>query len=176
MRLEKDIDKEMKRLERLNTFSRTITSFWELLGLTPEILREIADSLEAIKESLPLAKTFEKFVLAMADAKHQFEQRIYEDPPVEGTKCNELSHQSVIDFITQMDQIFAALRIQKIPAVGQSFNPEIHQAVGTEKALDPAQHRKITAEIRAGYLWEDQLLRQAQVIVAVYQNSKKGEK
>jgi molecular chaperone GrpE len=55
--------------------------------------------------------------------------------------------------------------VAPIEAVGETFNPELHEAIG----LDPSDDQEpgtVTAELQRGYLWSDGLLRPARVRVA----------
>jgi molecular chaperone GrpE len=57
--------------------------------------------------------------------------------------------------------------LERIGALGQSFDPARHEAVATRPA-DPAKNEKpgqVVEEFRPGYLWKGLLLRPAQVLV-----------
>ncbi|MDD2221558.1 MAG: nucleotide exchange factor GrpE [Clostridia bacterium] len=64
-------------------------------------------------------------------------------------------------------QMFAALTacgLEKIAALDEDFDPELHEAIG-QTAGDPEQKGKVVAEIAAGYLYHGKLLRAAMVQV-----------
>ncbi|BCV20562.1 nucleotide exchange factor GrpE [Moorella sp. Hama-1] len=54
-----------------------------------------------------------------------------------------------------------------VAAVGQPFNPELHEAVAREETGDPEQANLVVAEFRRGYTLHGKLLRPAMVKVAV---------
>jgi len=60
--------------------------------------------------------------------------------------------------------------IVRIETVGQPLNPQFHNAVSTESALDaagkPVAPNIITQELQSGYMFGDTVLRPAVVIVA----------
>ncbi len=71
----------------------------------------------------------------------------------------ELIRRSLLDVLRQR-QVFP------IEAQGKPFNPQIMYAVGRQESATVAENRVIQDVVR-GYWWGDQILREAQVIVAV---------
>jgi molecular chaperone GrpE len=71
--------------------------------------------------------------------------------------------------VKQMEEILQKMQVSAIPAVGEAFDPRIHEAMGTVDRDDvPDQH--VAEEIRRGYKLRDRLLRPA--LVRVAHNSK----
>ena len=69
----------------------------------------------------------------------------------------------------QMEEILQKMQVSAIPAVGESFDPRVHEALGAVERDDiPDQH--VAEEIRRGYKIRERLLRPA--LVRVAQNSK----
>ena len=64
----------------------------------------------------------------------------------------------------RLEQILAAWRVRPLTAVGLPLDPVRMRAVDVTSRPDTA-HGVVTDELRTGYLWEDQLLRPAEVIV-----------
>ena len=65
----------------------------------------------------------------------------------------------------QMEEILEKMQVSAIPAVGQTFDPRVHEALGTVERDDvPDQH--VAEEIRRGYKIRERLLRPALVRVA----------
>jgi len=56
--------------------------------------------------------------------------------------------------------------VKELPAVGEKFDPSVHEAVITE-ATDKHEEGRVLEEYRKGYTISDRLLRPAQVKVAV---------
>ncbi|SRR5213593_3596181 len=56
--------------------------------------------------------------------------------------------------------------IRPFEAVGQPFDPSLHEAVATQPANEGEQG-KVVEEVRRGYGWDDDVLRTARVVVAV---------
>lgn len=61
--------------------------------------------------------------------------------------------------------LLEAQGVRPFESNGKMFTPELHEAVATSKARKVAPGT-IVAEFRRGYLWQDKLLRPAQVRVA----------
>jgi len=65
----------------------------------------------------------------------------------------------------QMEEILQKMQVSAIPAVGESFDPRFHEALGSVERDDvPDQH--VAEEIRRGYKIRERLLRPALVRVA----------
>jgi molecular chaperone GrpE len=62
--------------------------------------------------------------------------------------------------------IFAEVGVKKIETVGEGFNPEVMEAVGTAEGED----NKVLEEVRTGFMLFDNILRPAQVVVGRQQN------
>lgn len=67
--------------------------------------------------------------------------------------------------VKQMEDVLRQLQVTAVPAVGEVFDPRVHEALGTVEREDiPDQH--VAEEIRRGYKMRDRLLRPALVRVA----------
>ncbi len=67
--------------------------------------------------------------------------------------------------VKQMDDILRQLKVHPVPAVGEAFDPRVHEAMGTVERVDlPDQH--VAEEVRRGYRLRERLLRPALVRVA----------
>ena len=65
----------------------------------------------------------------------------------------------------RLDRILSERRVSRLDLIGQRFDPRVARAVGTrqDERFDPGI---VVDEVRAGYLWDDELLRTAEVIVS----------
>ncbi len=70
----------------------------------------------------------------------------------------ELIHKQILDLLTRRG-------VKPIETVGQTFNPNLHQAVASE-SVPGVPDGEIVEELRRGYLLGDRLLRAAMVKVA----------
>ena len=86
---------------------------------------------------------------------------------VEAAESDEFRHfLSGVDLIyKQLSGVLEALGVKPIVAVGEPFNPHIHEAVVTE-ATDEFEPDTVMQEIRTGYRLGDKLIRPALVKVA----------
>ncbi len=67
--------------------------------------------------------------------------------------------------VKQMEEVLEKMQVRAIPAVGEAFDPRVHEALGTVECDDvPNQH--VAEEIRRGYKIRERLLRPALVRVA----------
>ena len=67
--------------------------------------------------------------------------------------------------VKQMEEILRKLHVKPVPAVGEAFDPHLHEALGAVDRDDiPDQH--VAEEIRRGYKLRERLLRPAMVRVA----------
>jgi molecular chaperone GrpE len=67
--------------------------------------------------------------------------------------------------VKQMEEILEKMQVNAIPAVGETFDPRVHEALGTVERDDIPDHH-VAEEIRRGYKIRDRLLRPALVRVA----------
>ena len=86
---------------------------------------------------------------------------------VEATESDEFRHfLSGVDLIyKQLSGVLEALGVKQIVAVGEQFNPHIHEAVVTEET-EEFEPDTIIQEIRAGYRLGEKLIRPALVKVS----------
>ena len=67
--------------------------------------------------------------------------------------------------VKQMAEILEKMQVRAVPAVGEEFDPRVHEALGTVERDDvPDQH--VAEEIRRGYKIRERLLRPSLVRVA----------
>ena len=66
--------------------------------------------------------------------------------------------------VKQMEEVLRQMQVTAIPAVGEEFDPRVHEALGSVEREDlPDQH--VAEEIRRGYKIRERLLRPAMVRV-----------
>jgi molecular chaperone GrpE len=87
-------------------------------------------------------------------------------------KSNGTTHQlrsGVALIVKQMEEVLKQMQVSPIPALGEAFDPRVHEALGSVDRDDlPDQH--VAEEIRRGYRLRERLLRPA--LVRVAHNSK----
>jgi molecular chaperone GrpE len=66
----------------------------------------------------------------------------------------------------QMQELLRRFGVTEVPAVGQAFDPTLHEAVSREESGE-VKSPTVVAELRRGYRIHDRLLRPAMVKVAV---------
>jgi molecular chaperone GrpE len=87
------------------------------------------------------------------------------DLALKSTGSVEQLRSGVSLIMKQMEEALQKLQVSAIPAVGESFDPRVHEALGSVERDDvPDQH--VAEEIRRGYKIRERLLRPALVRVA----------
>lgn len=80
----------------------------------------------------------------------------------------EESHLQGVEMIArQLGELLIAKGVEKIPTVGEDFDPNWHEAVGSVPVDDPEQVGKVLVEFQAGYRLDGKVLRVAMVQVGV---------
>jgi molecular chaperone GrpE len=87
------------------------------------------------------------------------------DLALKSTGSAEQLRSGVALIVKQMEEILRQLQVVPVPAVGEAFDPRVHEALGAVERDDlPDQH--VAEEVRRGYKLRDRLLRPALVRVA----------
>jgi molecular chaperone GrpE len=74
--------------------------------------------------------------------------------------------------VKQMEEVLSRMQVSVVPAVGEAFDPRMHEALGAVDRDDvPDQH--VVEEVRRGYRLRDRLIRPA--LVRVAHNTKQVE-
>jgi molecular chaperone GrpE len=94
-------------------------------------------------------------------------RRWYERFPIAKAKCAaaEAWREGIRMTLRRVDRLLADQRIAAIEAVGRPFDPRHATAVATVGATEAADGI-VVDEVRPGFLWQGELLRPAEVIVA----------
>ncbi len=88
---------------------------------------------------------------------------------LKSTGSAEQLRSGVALIVKQMEEILRQMQVVPVPAVGEAFDPRVHEALGSVERDDlPDQH--VAEEVRRGYKLRERLLRPA--LVRVVHNSK----
>jgi molecular chaperone GrpE len=99
-------------------------------------------------------------LLSMIDLLDGFERAL---PHMSGAPAPAL--EGIMAIHRQLLNSLEAQGVTPFETVGQRFDPELHEAVGSEQS-DQHESGTVTEEVRRGYRWGDELLRPARVRVA----------
>jgi molecular chaperone GrpE len=145
-------DEEVRRLkrEREELYDRLARMQAEFDNARKRAAKEQAEfreyaAAEAIQPLLPILDSLER-ALAHAPASGEFRAGV------------ELIHKQMLDAL-------AKLGLRPIPAVGEPFDPHLHQAVQMVETKQAPDHQ-VLEELQRGYKLKDRLLRPAMVRVA----------
>jgi len=111
---------------------------------------ELADYVkgEIIKKFLPILDDFDR-MLKVSNGE------VNKDTLLEGARL----------ISDKFNQILNDFGVQKIEAVGQDFNPQIHEAMLLQKVEDAEKNGKILSVFQEGYLLKERLLRASKVVI-----------
>jgi len=126
---------------------------------SPEVAAELVERQDLhnyanenlVKELLPIVDNLERAV----DHARKEEQRSDSDNLLQGV---ELTHRSLLQILTR-------LGVVEIAALGQPFDPQIHEAVRRIPSSDQPPNT-VVAIYQKGYMLKDRMLRPAMVAVA----------
>jgi molecular chaperone GrpE len=91
------------------------------------------------------------------------------DLALKSTGTAEQLRSGVALIVKQMEEILRQMQVVAVPAVGEPFDPRVHEALGSVDR-DDLPDQSVAEEIRRGYKLRDRLLRPA--LVRVVHNSK----
>lgn len=81
-------------------------------------------------------------------------------------KTNDNEYKAGVELVLkQYQDVLTTLGVKKIETVGQTFDPEIHEAVSSVQD-DKYGEKEITQEFRTGYMIGTKVIRHAMVVVA----------
>jgi len=140
---------QRERDELRERLLRTAAEFDNYRKRTDRERRELAEfaAADLIREILPIIDDFDRALAAPGWSRN--------DPARQGI---ELIHRRLLDTLRKRG-------VEPIDAVGQMFNPEWHESVGSEPAAG-RRDGEVVAEVRRGYSLGGRLLRAALVKVA----------
>lgn len=129
----------------------------QLLRLSADLQNVRRRSEEDVKERV--RRSTESLLVALMDGIDELDRALQNAPPTAGPLADGVA-------MTRSTLLAAGARegLAPIASVGQAFDPKYHEAIRSE----PAGNRPpgtVVAEVRAGYLWNDRVLRPARVIV-----------
>jgi molecular chaperone GrpE len=91
------------------------------------------------------------------------------DLALKSTGTAEQLRSGVALIVKQMEEILRQMQVVAVPAVGEPFDPRVHEALGSVDR-DDLPDQSVAEEIRRGYKLRERLLRPA--LVRVVHNSK----
>jgi len=101
---------------------------------------------DTVKTLLPILDSFERALKVGADEKSEF-------------------HSGVELIYKQLQDALSKIGLRTVPALGQPFNPHVHEAIEMVETTDTPDHQ-VLEELQHGYKLKDRLLRPAMVRVA----------
>jgi len=139
------------RKERDGLHDRLLRQAAEFDNYRKRIDRERRDSaqfaaVDFVQELLPVIDDFERALQIEAPGADSYRQGL------------EIIHRALMDMLRKRG-------VTPIEAVGTTFDPQVHQAVAYEEALD-RQDGEVTEQFTRGYRLGDKLIRPAMVKVA----------
>lgn len=151
--------------------NRAVYLMAEIENMRKRFAREKSDVIrfageETIKAVLPILDNLQLAVKAVKDADAK---RPDEAPQAEANPLFGKLLQGIDMTVKHFEQTLERMGVQFIPAVGQIFDPEKHEALAQAES-DQHKEGEITAEMQRGYLLHGRVIRPARVVV----NKRKG--
>lgn len=85
------------------------------------------------------------------------------------SKTEGIDAKSIVEGIRAIDQklmrTLADAGLEVVNPLDEPFNPELHEAIATERALSPEDDHLVAQVYQPGYVFQGQLLRPARVVV-----------
>ncbi len=124
----------------------------DLDNFRKRMAREMAEALRYANQALleELLPVLDNFEMGLQAAAAESESMIY--------KGMEMVKKQLDDFLGRQG-------VEEVPAEGQPFDPNLHEAVSQEECAD-TEEGNVLRVIRRGYKMTDRLLRPANVVVA----------
>ncbi len=66
---------------------------------------------------------------------------------------------------SQLERVLRSYGVERIDALGEPFDPAVHDAISIAAVSDPADHAMVLDQAEPGYRFGDRLLRPAKVVV-----------
>ncbi len=150
-------DATVDRLEKelADASDRALRIQAELENYRKRMHRELAD--ERRYAIVPFARD----LLAVVD---NLERAIAAAQNADGEQGGQGLLEGVKMVATQLENVLVQHQCQRIPAVGQPFDPNLHQALGQEPSEQP--EGTVTRALQSGYKLHDRVIRPAQVFVS----------
>ncbi len=101
---------------------------------------------QLLRELLPVVDSFEEAL------------RKGKENPEETLKGLQLTYEKLL-------QILEKEGLRRIPALGEKFEPSLHEAMTVEEVAEKGKDGLVLEELQKGYLFEDSLLRPSKVKV-----------
>lgn len=149
----KNEEKDISEIEKLNTQITELNDKYLRLAAELENTRR-RSALDAESSARNRAMSVAKKFLPVMDA---IEAALKHSPEDEGIKSMKLA----------MENAFAQIGITKIESIGQTLNPQYHNAIQViEKQEEGIKPNTIMEELQTGYMFGDMVLRTAMVVVS----------
>jgi molecular chaperone GrpE len=149
----------------------------EALKQIEEELEETQQEKQGWEENAKKVKAdFENYKKKQGDRKEKWQQRAEEKlaedliqimDNLERAILSADEENSVVKGVKMVaDQLYEELEkrgLERIDAEGEEFDPNLHKAVETR---EHDEHRKVLEQKRKGYMFDDKVLREAEVVVS----------
>jgi len=141
---------EKERDDFKDKYLRTFSDFnnYKKRSLTAAALANCEGQAEAIAKILPVLDSFERALEPMGDSS--------EDPFVQG----------MFMVYRQLSDAISSLGCKEIPAHGEAFDPNLHQAISLEEAAEGQPSGMVTGVMQKGYTLGDKVIRHSMVMVS----------
>lgn len=141
---------EKERDDFKDRYLRTFSDFnnYKKRSLTAAALANCDGQAEVIAKILPVLDNFERAL----------------EPY--GEECEDAFVKGMLMVYRQLSAAVSSLGCKEIPAQGEAFDPNVHQAISLEEAAEGQQPGVVTGVLQKGYTLGDKVLRHSMVTVS----------
>ncbi len=118
---------------------------------------------EVLTKLLPVIDNFDRAIESMNNLNKE-QNETAQIMPDDKSKQEESFTKGIEQIYKQLQKFLEDLDVKKIKALGEQFDPNMHNAVMTDEESD-AKEGTITADLQPGYTYKDQILRHSMVKV-----------
>lgn len=118
---------------------------------------------EVLTKLLPVIDNFDRAIESMNNLNKEQNENA-QNSPEDKSKQEENFTKGIEQIYKQLQKFLEDLDVKKIKALGEQFDPSLHNAVMTDEESD-AKEGTITADLQPGYTYKDQILRHSMVKV-----------
>ncbi len=118
---------------------------------------------EVLTKLLPIVDNFDRAIESINTISENTKDAT-ETSEEEKSKQEESFTKGIEQIYKQLQKFLEELNVKKIKALGEQFDPNMHNAVMTDEESD-AKEGTITADLQPGYTYKDQILRHSMVKV-----------
>ncbi len=155
--------------QRLEELSNTKSDNQSYHSEQKRLFQDLLKMMDALDQACEYGRSQISASMPTPPASTNFLEKLFSRPKADSRDFNKglLSHQQGVEVIRRsLLDLLKQKQVVPIVTLGKPFDPAYMYAIGRQES-DTAPENTVIQEIVRGYWWQDQVLREAQVMVAV---------